>query len=868
MQTQYTLPLADPQAVLETVGGKGASLARLSAAGLPVPPGFHVTTAAYRQFVAANDLQPAIAAILQDVDVTQPATLETASAHIRDLFAQASIPSAIADGICAAYLTLSTPDSRLPTSSLPVAVRSSATAEDLPNLSFAGQQETYLNLQGPEAVLTAVKRCWASLWTARAIGYRLQHSVDQTTVSLAVVVQTLVPAEAAGILFTANPLNGRRNEVLINAAWGLGEAIVGGLVTPDTYTVDKSTGQVVARAIADKQVMTVRTAQETEERPVPAAQRTAPVLDDAQLVALARLGAQIEALYGTPQDIEWCWAEGDFFIVQSRPITALPEAPTSIEWQLPNPKGQYMHAGLADLMPDPVSPLFETLAIPTIARVGVKEVLRPLTRSEPQLPDYIVTINSYVYINGTYTLREWWWILTRMMFSAPRMLREALPLWRDQIRPRYAAAVARWQACAPEALSLTELWAGIRDLNDAAMLHFSSLLVATTGASAGAEMLFTNVYTKLIRRAGDPAAPMFLMGYDTTPIQAEKSLYDLALWVQAQPSLAEYILTTPIAELTTQLLTTPPSLLTAFRDRLQTHLNAYGHIVYDLDFATPLPLDDPTPMLETIKMYLRGAGTNPHERQQATEARREQAIAAMRARLKGLRRWAFEQTLKIGQAMAQVRENALADIGLGYPTLRALLHELGRRLVQAGSIAAAEDIFWLQLDEVQNAITALGRGEPLVNLAASVAQRQSRHAALKRVTPPPMLPPKKKYLGIDMAAWTPASEESQTGGTLKGIGASAGQVTAPACVLHGPEDFDQMKPGCVLVAGTTTPAWTPLFAMAAAVVTDVGGPLSHGSIVAREYGIPAVMGTGVATRRIRSGQQITVDGSAGTVTLS
>ncbi|MBN1872677.1 MAG: hypothetical protein JXA33_00470, partial [Anaerolineae bacterium] len=552
-----------------------------------------------------------------------------------------------------------------------------------------------------------------------------------------------------------------------------------------------------------------------------------------------------------------------------------PQVPSAIEWTLPNPKGQYMHTGIADLMPNPVSPLFETLAIPVIAQVGVKEVLRPLTRSEPVLPDYILTINNYVYINGGgYTLREWWWILTRMMFAMPRMLREAIPLWRDKIRPRYAAAVTRWQDRVPETLSLDELWSGIQELNDAAMLHFSSLLVATTGASAGSELLFTNIYNKLIRRDGDPAAIVFLMGYDSTPIQAEKSLYDLAEWVRAHSDLADYILTTHTADLVAHFLSPdslpPCSFASSWSDfctRLQTHLATYGHIVYDLDFAKPLPLDDPTPMLEAVKMYLRGVGINPHERQHATEEKRKQAVASTRSRLKGLRRWAFEQTLKMGQTMAAVRENALADIGLGYPLLRAMLLELGRRCVQAGGIAEAEDIFWLQAEEVRGAITALEHGESPANLAASVEQRKARHAVLARVTPPPMLPPKKKYMGFNMETWTPATEESQVGGTLKGIAASAGRVTASACVLHGPEDFDRMQPGCILVAGTTTPAWTPLFAMAAAVVTDVGGPLSHGSIVAREYNIPAVMGTGVATRRIKNGQTITIDGSAGTVTL-
>jgi phosphohistidine swiveling domain-containing protein len=544
--------------------------------------------------------------------------------------------------------------------------------------------------------------------------------------------------------------------------------------------------------------------------------------------------------------------------------------PAAIEWERPNPKGQYMRASVADFMPNPVSPLFETLAVPAIARVGVKEVMRPLTRSEPRLPDYILTINSYVYINGTYTLREWWWILTRMMLSMPRIMREALPLWRDQIRPRYAATVERWQDRSLERLSVADLWAGIQEINNAAMLHFASLLVATTGASAGSELLFTRVYDKMIRRKGDPAATTFLMGYDSTPICAEKSLYDLAAWSREHSELAAYLLETPTERLVAQLGgdQSPTVGWSTFCERLQAHLQAYGHIIYDLDFARPLPLDDPTPMLEMVKMYLRGEGVNPHERQHEAEEKRVQASEATHNRLKGLRRWAFDKTLKLGQTMAEVREDALADIGLGYPLLREMLRELGRRFAQAGAIAQPDDIFWLQADEVEDVIATLLQAQNLrEGMAGRVAERQAAHAALARVAPPPMLPPKKKYMGFNMEAWTPASEESQTDGALKGIGASAGRVTAPARVLRGPQDFGQMRPGDVLVASTTTPAWTPLFAMASAVVTDVGGPLSHGSIVAREYGIPAVMGTGIATRRIHSGQTITVDGGAGTVTL-
>ena len=870
--SEYVLPLSDPGATLETVGGKGASLSRLVAAGLPVPDGFHVTTAAYWRFVADNDLQPEILAALESVDVARPDTLDAASQTIGDLFSRAQTPPDVASAIALAYAALAGRDPV-------VAVRSSATAEDLPEASFAGQQDTFLNIDGYGEILAAVKRCWASLWTARAIGYRARQGIGPESLSLAVVVQTLIPAEAAGILFTANPVTGQRDQAVISAAWGLGEAVVGGLVTPDCLTVDKATGVVVERVIVDKRVMTARVNGGTEEQPVPEALRQAPVLDQQTAAELVKLAVQIEDLYGMPMDIEWALADGELAIVQARPITALPpeasepepEPQPPTEWPLPKPKGQYMRGSIVDLMPDPLSPLFATLAIPAIARIGIKEVMRPLTRSEPALPeDYIVTINDYAYMGMAYTPREWWWIVTRMLISFPRLLRESIPLWRDEIRPRYAETVARWQDRPIEAMPTVELWAGIREVNDAAMLHLACLMVATTGASAGAEGLFTRVYEKMIQRDGDQPAVTFLMGYDSTPIQAEKSLYDLATWSQEQDGLAAYLLGTPTERLAAQLSAgqTPVADWPAFCERMWAYLQAYGHIIYDLDFAKPLPVDDPSPMLEAVKMYLRDQGANPHERQRAAEEKRVQAAEATLKRLKGVRRWAFQKTLGMAQTMAQVRENALSDIGLGYPILRQMLQELGRRFVQADLLAQDDDIFWLDVDEVEGAVAALERDDLWPSLAQEVAQRKATHNALRQVSPPPMLPPKKKLLGFNMESWLPAAEDSQTVSTLKGVAASAGRVTAPACVLHGPEDFDEMRPGDVLVAGTTTPAWTPLFAMASAVVTDIGGPLSHGSIVAREYGIPAVLGTGVATRRIRRGQTITVDGNAGEVTLS
>jgi phosphohistidine swiveling domain-containing protein len=365
-----------------------------------------------------------------------------------------------------------------------------------------------------------------------------------------------------------------------------------------------------------------------------------------------------------------------------------------------------------------------------------------------------------------------------------------------------------------------------------------------------------------------------VLGYDSVPILSEKALYDLAQWCRDQSALTEYLLSTPTEQLVAALNDdqTPANLDAAawsdLQRRFQAYLEKYGYSIYNLDFARSLPGDDPAPLIKTLKLFASGRGTNPYERQSKFAERREAAMQSTLARLKGLKLKAFRTVLGWAQDIAPLREDGIAYIGYGYPQLRRMLKELGRRLVETGAIEQPDDIFWLIQDQVEQAVAALDRGASMVPLTDAVQQRKAEWRAQKRLSPPPTLPPIKKFMGINVEQWLPASGEDQVGDTLKGVAASPGKITAPARVLHGPEDFDQMKPSDVLVAGSTTPAWTPLFAMASAVVTDIGGPLSHGSIVAREYGIPAVMGTGVATRRIQSGQMITVDGSAGIVTLS
>ncbi|HEY4036900.1 MAG TPA: PEP/pyruvate-binding domain-containing protein [Ktedonobacteraceae bacterium] len=871
------LALDDASAQLEQVGGKGASLARMAAAGLPVPPGFHVTTAAYHRFVTENGLQEEILAAVSAVTADHPATLEEASRQIARLFAKSVMPDDIAEAIRQAYAELGGND-------LSVAVRSSATAEDLPEMSFAGQQETYLNMHGEAMVLDAVKRCWASLWTARAIGYRARHGIAPQDVSLAVVVQELVPAEAAGILFTANPLTGVRDQVMINAAWGLGEAIVGGEVTPDTVVVDRASWTITEQQISEKDVMTVRTLEGTHEEPVLSDRRTQAVLSPAQAAELARIGVQIEELYDQPMDIEWALHDGHIFIVQARPITALPE-PTvgsqetrTAEWKLPKPNGRYMRSSVLELLPDPLSPLFATLGLPAWDR-AIVTILKSagIGGSFPNMT--LVTINGYGYYDLSFTpmqTAKMLFVMPRILIiDFPRLLRTSQLRWQES-RSKHTELVNRWQTTDLATASAEYLFNGARDITEEAAQYYLSVQSGILPAAYMSELFFTFVYNKFLKGRHAPSALTFMLGFDSAPIQAEKSLYDLAQWVRGQPELAAELANMSSEQFNTVYHEQAARAVivegawSEFWQRLADHLARFGHTIYDLDFAKAVLADDPVPVLETLKFFISGQAPDPYERQQTTAAAREQAVQTMFTQLHGMRLSLFRRLIAWAQCYAPLRENALADVGLGWPVLRRILREIGQRLVEANRIDIPDDVFWLTQDELQIAATALDTGQSLVDYHAVVSERRATWESERAIAPPVSLPIKggARFLGIDWSAVMPARTNQPEGDVLKGIAASPGHITGPARVIAGPDQFDQMRQGDILVARITTPAWTPLFALASGIVTDVGGPLSHSSIVAREYHIPAVLGTGVATERLSSGQRVAVDGDAGTVTLS
>ncbi len=821
-------------------GGKGGALARLYQADYPVPDGFVILPTAFVD------------------DELTPEAWTQVQVYLNRLRGT--------DGDA---------DTLRP---MAFAVRSSAMSEDSAQASFAGEFETVLNVHTDEEIRQAIHTVYHSRQSERVRAYSQAKGMMPTQAGgmheVAVVVQQLVHAESSGVLFTAHPVTGQRDQAMISASWGLGEAIVGGMVTPDTLIVDKATGRVLTRETADKQVMTVRLGSGTEEQPVPETRRHAPVLSDGEAAELVRLGARIETLCARPMDIEWAIAEGKLYLLQARPITALPEPepPVPTEWKLP--KGSYvaMRNNIVELMADPLTPLFGTLGLSAVNTSLNRQLTQFFGRPGIMPGEIIVTVNEYAYYNGSIKAGQMARILLGSVGIMKRMFTGAVERWTDAGRPRYIATVERWQAQRWRELSATEILSAVRELSEAAIDAYMALVSGVLPAAWISEALFTITYGKLIKRRDDPTAPTYLLGFNSIPIQAEKELYDLAEWVRAHAELAAYLTDTPTAQLAAQLGNgeTPPGVdaddWSEWQSRFQAHLQQYGHTIYNLDFSTPVPADDPAPLLEMAKLFISGQGVNPHTRQQAAAERREQATQAMLARLKGLRLKLFRKFIAPAQRYAPLREDGLTDVGLSYPLLRQMLREIGRRFAEGGMIEEPDDIFWLTQDKVEQAVARLDRGETLDRLSAAIPKRKAICRAARRVTPPLMLP-QMKFFGIDIGELKARKGRGRKDDTFKGVAASPGRVTAPARVLNDPEDFSQMMHGDVLVAAITTPAWTPLFAMASAIVTDVGGPLSHGSIVAREYGIPAVLGTGVATRRIRSGQMIAVDGGQGIVEI-
>ncbi len=882
------LLLPDPNATLEAVGGKGMSLARLARAGLPVPDGFHITTAAYREFVAANGLQPHILKMLESVDAATPATpatLETASQAIGRLFAEASVPEEIERAICAGYETLGTRPPLLSPKKTPVAVRSSATVEDLPGASSAGQQETYLNVQGAEAVLEAVRKCWASLWTGRAIAYRLRQGIPPESVALAVVVQLLVPAKVAGILFTANPLNGRRDEIVINAAWGLGEAIVGGRVTPDTLIVDKATGQIKQIHVADKTVMTVRTVHGTAEQPVEEGKRKERVLDDALTADLVQLGRRIEAHYGAPQDVEWAFTlpgsapqgqaapsptgRGEVQILQSRPITTLFPLPTP----LPAPENGlriYLCENVAmQGITEPFSPM--GWEIFRLCFVGMMDELTG--KQSDAYPAWVKNAAGRMFLDVTDLLHDFKfgeWLAGRFKGKDPMAMRMLF-----QVSQANAGEIHTKQR-------IKLPWATFSKVMPIMLGHvvysYFAPHAARKKSQAAGDVWLTPLEKRAHRLMDIPGRLCFVeeaarslfwtvyyeFAYCMSGLRSVELLPALLKkWLGAdtllQPAL-QALPHNPTTEMGQELLRIARTLQiersapTLDHPAVQGFLKRFGHrAVREIDTGLPRWNEDPTFVLEMLTVYaaqdnLEAKLEGFRAAQVEAEAAIPRIVAEVQRRKSGLHAWVIGHLLHCLREVGGLREQAKFDMVRCFALFRRVLFEVGQELVAQGRLDRAEDVYYLTFAAIR------GSGDLRRRAAEARADylREVKRAAVPRVM---------TSTG-ECFYCTPASQGENT---LTGAPVSPGVYEGAARIVDTPIGA-RLARGEILVTRSTDPSWTPLFLNAGAVIMETGGPISHGAIVAREYGIPAVVGVGEATTRLHTGQRLRVNGEAGEIT--
>ncbi|HEU4324727.1 MAG TPA: PEP/pyruvate-binding domain-containing protein [Roseiflexaceae bacterium] len=887
---------------LALVGGKGANLGALLGAGFDVPPGFCLTTAAYGRFTA-----PAAAWIVErlaGLDIDDTRALDTASAEIRAHLEALPVPEDLAEAAAHAYHDLAErcralgllPPGR---DELAVAVRSSATAEDLPDASFAGQQDTLLNIAGTDALLAAIKRCWSSLWTPRAIAYRARNGFRHEQVALSVIVQVMVDAEVAGVLFTADPLNGTRTHLAVNAAWGLGEAIVSGLVTPDTWTLDRS-GQVLSSEPGEKAVMVAYApGGGTVERAVPTAERARPSLNAGQLHDLAALGVRAEQFFGAPQDIEWAVAGGRLWLLQSRPITTLFPLPE------PRPADGELHVYVSfhhlQGMLEPFTPmglaLFREIARTVQAFLGLPlmppgrpgaftaaggrlfiDVSTPLRsprarrvllgafgQIDPQSRRAVAAVLDDPRLTPKPALQrgELASILRprlRRLARVPLLLLRTLrdpdrAVWRveHEFQPRLLAILAR----AEGARTLAERAQMVRILFRGALpLMFSYVPPAFVPG-----MLSGVLVERLARRWGLPIERLTALrqGLPHNPT----TTMDLALW-----GLSRTIDADPTARALFQQHT-PEELARLFgagqlplsaQQGLRGFLERYGHRgVREIDIGIARWSEDPSYVLGILKTYVQiddpDHAPDRHFaalQRGAADAARQLLSSARTQRLGRFKAGLLGFLIRRQRTLSGLREGPKFWVIRVFASIRRLLRGCGDILAARGLLEQADDVFFLTLDELDGA-----EGRSATQLRQLVAERRREYAQeLRRQQSPRILT--SEGLAVYGRAQTLGA------GALAGVGVSPGVAQGRARIIRDPHGA-QLSPGDILVAPSTDPAWTPLFLAAGGLVMEAGGMLSHGSVVAREYGIPAVVGVGQATTTLRDGQLIRVDGNSGVV---
>jgi len=868
----YVLDFAEFDAGSITLtGGKGANLGELCRVpGLAVPPGFCVTTRAYREIVAADKAVASLLADLAAVTTPDPAVIGPRAAAIRQAITGVALPPELVDGITQhlARLEAGQPGQ-------PVAVRSSATAEDLPQASFAGQQDTYLNVVGVEAVVRAIAQCWASLFTDRAVAYRITNGFGHDAVDLAVVVQSMVFPQASGVMFTADPITGNRRVVSIDAGFGLGEALVSGLATADNFRVRDDA--IVNRTIGAKEVEIVPAPDGgTRQVPVDDARRGASALTDDQVLQLAGIGRTIEAHFGRPQDIEWALVDGRFVILQARPITTLYPQPD-------NPDGKnhvYMSFNHQQMMTDAMKPLglsFMQAAESTLVPIGGRlymdmahdlatpsgrVVAKPALRlMDPLVGSAVDTLLERKDFVKNLARGKKFLSMGSGYFSGALVTQTIKSLLRPDpsVVPRLIAefeASARSLDGELSRLQGPELMDRIREEYGKVGRAISApTSMATVWVGTMTASWLNKRGERWLGEKGMADSLVQSVPYNNTS-QMGLELLDVADAVRDHPEVIEYLQHPNDTTFFADLARLPGG--EAVASAIQGYLDKFGvRCEGEIDITRPRWIEQPSALAPMILDNVRNVGPGAHaeryERGLGEYQRRREDILARLGATSG-RAKTIAKKIDTLRAFIGYREYPKHAMMLSYWAIkRALLREADA-LVRDGVIGARDDIYFLTLDELGEVVRTR------LCDASLIAERRADFAVFEKLSPPRVITSDGEILtGTYAGKTTPP-------GALAGIAVSAGVVEGRARVVTRLEDV-AMTDGDILVTEYTDPSWTPVFVTIRGLVTEVGGVATHGSVIAREYGLPAVVGVQDATRLIRNGQSIRVNGTDGWVEL-
>ncbi|WP_268626743.1 phosphoenolpyruvate synthase [Paenibacillus alvei] len=843
------------------VGGKGLNVGELSKIeGIQVPEGFCVTTRGYQKAIEQNETYHALLNRLTMLNIEERDQIGEISRKIRKIILEAEIPSDVVEAVTQ-YLSQFGEEHAY-------AVRSSATAEDLPHASFAGQQDTYLNIIGKESILQHISKCWASLFTDRAVIYRMQNGFDHSHVYLAVIVQRMVFPQASGILFTADPITSNRKVISIDASFGLGEALVSGLVSADCYQVKE--GAIIDKRIAAKKLAVYgRKEGGTEtQQIVPELQKT-QTLTEQQILQLARIGRQIEAYFGCPQDIEWCLVDDAFYIVQSRPITTLYPIPEANDQE----NRVYVSVGHQQMMTDPMKPLglsfFQLTTTAPMSKAGGRlfvdvtpmlasrdHVLHYLGKSDPLIKDALMTVLERGFIK-----------MLPDDNTAPNPYKSTADKMREiENNPSIVPDSIKRNQESLEALkqniqtkSGSELFDFIyEDLEQLKKIVFDAQIIdVILVAMDAAAWINDNMNEWLGEKHAADTLSQSVPGNVTSEMGL--ALLDVADVIRPYPEVVDYLEHVKEDHFLDELLKLEGGQET--RDAIDAYLVKYGmRCAGEIDITRTRWSEKPTTLvpliLGNIKNFEPNASKQKFEQGQQEALKKEEELLERLKQLPDGEQKAKEtkRMINLIRNFSGFREYPKYSLINRYFVYKQALLKEAEQLVQAGIIHEKEDIFYLALEELHEVVRTNKLDYQII------IKRKDEYNHYEKLTPPRVITSDGEIMVGKY------KRDNLPVNAIVGLPVSSGVIEGRARVILNMEDAD-LEDGDILVTAFTDPSWTPLFVSIKGLVTEVGGLMTHGAVIAREYGLPAVVGVENATKVITDGQRIRVHGTEGYIEI-